>query len=248
MDSYLDLGACYYDSIRAETPEEAYAFYRSYVSESSGLNLEPMCGSGRFLLPLVKEGFTVHGFDASPYMLASLHHKAQQQGLSPCVSQELIETFRSHEQYSLIFIPSGSFGHIIHTNALQQALENMHHLLESGGLFIFEVETSHMLPKELGVIITDEKKINQDELIRVERCFGREGDIAFSKDKYELYRNGQLIKTEHEQLHIRLYDQLDGLMSLLENTGFKQIKTIKTFDRSMPPEEAAKSIIFECMK
>ncbi|HAT1987768.1 TPA: methyltransferase domain-containing protein [Legionella pneumophila] len=248
MDSYLDLGACYYDSIRVEPPEEAYAFYRSYVSESSGLILEPMCGSGRFLLPLVKEGLTVHGFDASPYMLASLHHKAQQQGLAPCVSQGLIETFKSHEQYSLIFIPSGSFGHIIDTNALQQALENMHHLLEPGGLFIFEVETSYMLPKELGVIITDEKKTNQDELIRVERCFGREGDIAFSKDKYELYRNGQLIRTEHEQLHIRLYDQLDGLISLLENTGFKQIKTIKGFDRSMPPEEAAKSIIFECMK
>lgn len=248
MDSYLDLGACYYDSIRAEPPEEAYAFYRSYVSDSLGLILEPMCGSGRFLLPLVKEGFAVHGFDASPYMLVSLHHKAQQQWLSPCVSQGQIETFQSHELYSLIFIPSGSFGHIIDTNALQQALENMHHLLEPGGLFIFEVETSHMLPKELGVIIIDEKKINQDELIRVERCFGRDGDIAFSKDKYELYRNGQLIKTEHEQLHIRLYDQLDGLMSLLENTGFKQIKTIKAFDRSIPPEETAKSIIFECMK
>lgn len=83
MDSYLNLGACYYDSIRAEPPEEAYAFYRSYASDSLGLILEPMCGSGLFLLPLVKEGFTVHGFDASPYMLASLHHKAQQQGLSP---------------------------------------------------------------------------------------------------------------------------------------------------------------------
>ncbi len=248
MDSYLDLGACYYDSIRTEPPEDAYIFYRSYASESSGLILEPMCGSGRFLLPLVKEGFTVHGFDASPYMLASLHHKAQQQGLSPSVSQGLIETFKSYEQYSLIFIPGGSFGHIIDVNVLQQALKNMHQLLEPGGTFIFEVETSHMLPKELGAIITDEKKINQDELIRVERCLGREGDIAFSKDKYELYKNGQLIKTEHEQLQIRLYDQLDGLMTLLNNAGFKQIKTLSAFDRSMPAEEAAKSIIFECTK
>lgn len=41
MDSYLDLGACYYDSIRAEPPEEAYVFYRSYVSDSLGLILEP---------------------------------------------------------------------------------------------------------------------------------------------------------------------------------------------------------------
>lgn len=247
MDSYLDLSACYYDSIRAEPSEEAYAFYRSYASESSGLILEPMCGSGRFLLPLVKEGFTVHGFDASPYMLASLHHKAQQQGLSPRVSQGLIETFKSYEHYSLIFIPSGSFGHIIDVNALQQVLENMHQLLEPGGIFVFEVETSHMLPKALGMIISDEKKITQDELIRVERCLGREGDIAFSKDKYELYKNGQLIKIEHEQLQIRLYDQLDKLMILLNDAGFKQIKTHSAFDRSKPPEETAESIIFECM-
>lgn len=58
MDSYLDLGACYYDSIRTEPPKEAYAFYRSYVIDSSGVILEPMCGSGRFLLPLIKEGLT----------------------------------------------------------------------------------------------------------------------------------------------------------------------------------------------
>jgi 2-polyprenyl-3-methyl-5-hydroxy-6-metoxy-1,4-benzoquinol methylase len=53
--------------------EDAYAFYRGYVMRANGSILEPMCGTGRFLLPLFEEGFNIHGFDASEHMLEALH-------------------------------------------------------------------------------------------------------------------------------------------------------------------------------
>ena len=55
--------------------------------ECYGSILEPMCGTGRFLLPLFEEGFffNVHGFDASDNMLAALHTKARDRNLHPTV-------------------------------------------------------------------------------------------------------------------------------------------------------------------
>lgn len=53
LGSYLSLCTQFYDLIRPEPPEDAYAFYRSYVSNAVGSILEPMCGTGRFLLPLL---------------------------------------------------------------------------------------------------------------------------------------------------------------------------------------------------
>jgi hypothetical protein len=67
-DLYQSLSTEVYELVRAAPPVEAYAFYRDYVEAAQNLVLEPMCESGRFLLPLLEEGFTVHGFDASPYI------------------------------------------------------------------------------------------------------------------------------------------------------------------------------------
>jgi hypothetical protein len=64
------------DLSKPNLPEDAYAFY-DYALQAKGLILKPMCGTGRFLLPLLEEGFDVYGFDASDHMLASLHAKAK---------------------------------------------------------------------------------------------------------------------------------------------------------------------------
>ena len=68
LDAYLSLCTKVYGLSKPNPPEDAYAFYRDYAMKANGPILEPMCGTGRFLLPLLEEGFNVHGFDASqPY-------------------------------------------------------------------------------------------------------------------------------------------------------------------------------------
>lgn len=69
LDTYISLCTEVYDLSKPKPPEDAYAFYRSYVKEAKGLVLESMCGTGRFLIPLLEEGFDVQGFDASNHML-----------------------------------------------------------------------------------------------------------------------------------------------------------------------------------
>ena len=128
LDTYLSLCSEVYELSKPNPPEDAYAFYRDYAIKANGPILEPMCGTGRFLLPLLEEGFNVHGFDASDYMLEALHAKAKAKNLEPTVWKGFAEDLKRSEKYNLIFIPSGSFCLIIDPAAVKEALK------------IFEVE------------------------------------------------------------------------------------------------------------
>ena len=91
LGTYLSLCTEVYDLSKPNPPEDAYAFYRDYVIKTNGPVLEPMCGTGGFLLPLIEEGFNVHGFDASDQMLESLYTKAKAQNLEPTVWKGFVE-------------------------------------------------------------------------------------------------------------------------------------------------------------
>ena len=50
MNSYRRLCTEFYDIDKPRPPDEAFAFYRGRAEQVKGPILEPMCGSGRFLL------------------------------------------------------------------------------------------------------------------------------------------------------------------------------------------------------
>lgn len=52
LEAYLSLCAEVYDLSKPKAPEDVYAFYRNYTMKANSRILEPMCGNGRFLLPL----------------------------------------------------------------------------------------------------------------------------------------------------------------------------------------------------
>lgn len=119
---HLSLCTEVYDLSKPNLPEDVYAFYRDYSIRANGFILEPMCGTGRFLLPLLEEGFDVHGFDASKHMLEALHTKAKAKNLEPKVWKGFIEDLKQPEKYNLIFIPSGSFCLITDTAQVESHL------------------------------------------------------------------------------------------------------------------------------
>src|SRR3990167_4433531 len=109
IDTYLNLCTEVYDLSKPTAPKDAYDFFRSYAIDAQGRILEPMCGTGRFLLPLVAEGFDVSGFDRSQSMLDALHKKANAKSLKVNVWLGSAEDVKLQKKYKLIFIPSGSF-------------------------------------------------------------------------------------------------------------------------------------------
>ena len=60
-----------YEILHSEAPSDELDFYLSYAEKGKKI-LEPLCGSGRFLVPFLERGFTISGIDLSEEMLAKL--------------------------------------------------------------------------------------------------------------------------------------------------------------------------------
>ena len=248
LNSYLNLCTQFYDLIRPEPPEDAYAFYRTYVVNAGGVAMEPMCGSGRFLLPLLKDGLEVIGFDASEHMLSALNAKAKAQQLKPEVWQGFVEDLKRTQRYNLIFIPSGSFGHLINLASVKKSLHIFYEHLNDDGILLFEAETSKTVPNEQGIWRGIVAHKPDGSFILVNRLTTYEHNVCYSIDRYELVDKGQIIQTEIETFNVRIYDDALILTNILKDVGFKEIKTLKAFDSSRSPDEGDSSIVYECRK
>ncbi len=67
--------------------------------------------------------------------------KCKDRGLTSALFEATFETFSLAEKYDLIFIPSGSFGHLITLEQITNALTFIADRLNPDGKFVFEVET-----------------------------------------------------------------------------------------------------------
>lgn len=247
LDTYLDLCTQVYDLSKPKPPLDAYEFYKSYVAQTTGPILEPMCGTGRFLLPLLADGFKVQGFDASQYMLDALHAKARISKLEPIVSKVFLEDFKSQYKYNLIFIPSGSFCLITDLVKAKLCLQNIYNLLSPDSLFVFEIDTVSYASQHLNLWSGHVYPREDNKLIAANFLdLPRRDNIANTLAKYELIDGQQVIKTEVEDYKVRLYEP-EALRRTLEEIGFKQVKILKTFDKSKSYEQNDEVVVFECL-
>ena len=69
-------------------------FYLSYAEKEMSI-LEPLCGSGRFLIPFLEKGYQIKGVDNSREMLEKLKQKAP----DSMVEQSDIEKYQTQESF-----------------------------------------------------------------------------------------------------------------------------------------------------
>ena len=248
LDTYLSLCTQVYDISLPVPPAEEYAFFRSYATETNEPILEPMCGSGRFLLPLLQEGFNIQGFDASTHMLAALRAKADKLGLAPQVSLAFIETFESTQQYGLIFIPSGSFNLITNRDDVALALKKFYALLSPHGTLVIEIITKAATPKDPGTWRRERWERPDGGFIIASSCEEPPIDnVTLTHCTHDLVIENKVIRSEQETFRIRLYDVAE-FQQLLFDAGFTHVMPLKAFNRSRSPDHENKDVVFECKK
>lgn len=81
MKSYNKLCTEFYDAdkLTADIDSEEVSFYKQKLA-TTDLILEPMCGSGRLLIPLLQLGYNVEGLDTSEPMLYNCQQRANNPG------------------------------------------------------------------------------------------------------------------------------------------------------------------------
>lgn len=103
--------------------------------------LEPMCGSGRILIPLAERGVHIEGFDMSESMLTACRVKLEQKGLTARVVLSDFVHFQPEGLYDFILIPAGSFSLLTDEEEARVAIVQMSTWLAPGWILLLVVET-----------------------------------------------------------------------------------------------------------
>jgi len=248
LNSYRKLCTEFYDTDKPTAPPDALAFYRRYAGDANGPVLEPMCGTGRFLIPMVEAGIDIDGADASTAMLEVCRRKCGERGLTPDLNEQFLEDLETTRQYGLIFIPSGSFGLVVDPAKARESLRRIHETLLPGGKFVYEVPRRTMTESTSwpwgGRWIE-----RADGATIVISWMGRYDDderVSHSLNRYELVKNGKLLDTEFERFDLRSYDP-DECVDLLEQAGFTSVNLYGDYDGG-PVTSTTEEIIVECRK
>ncbi|CAN5328847.1 class I SAM-dependent methyltransferase [soil metagenome] len=248
MNCYKKLCTEFYDTDKPTPPPDALAFYLRYAEQSDGPILEPMCGSGRFLIPLLQRGYDIDGFDASPHMLAACHDKLKRFGLNATVTEQSLPGIELPRKYGLVLIPSGSLGLITDEAELPMSLKKLHDVMLPGAKFVFE--TRQHKPKESGSWPWGGRWIHRADgalmIISWLSRYDAATSIASSIHRYELIKENQLLATEFEQFDLR-HTTLDEMRRYLTVAGFDNITPLKMYEQR-PPDDADDEIVIECQR
>lgn len=243
---YGELCAEFYDLDKPEAPPDALEYYLGQAALAPGPILEPMCGTGRYLLPLLAAGHDVEGCDASQHMLNACRAHAERLGAEPRLSQQRLEELTTTRQFGLVFIPSGSFCLLTEPGAVARSLERIHAALLPNGRFIVEIE--RLVPNKPsefsgdwgGRWLTrpDGAKLLFSWLPRYTASSG----VMSAIHRYELVAGGRLLQQEFEDFELKLYE-LSEFRGLLRAAGFSQVEMLSAYsleavdERSEPEDE-----------
>jgi hypothetical protein len=224
MSSYGPLCTQFYDLDKPQPPAEALAYYRSRAELCGGTVLEPMCGSGRFLLPLLAAGVRVEGSDAAPAMLAACRRHAARLGLAPVLHEGRMQDLALGRRFALAFVPSGSIG-LLEASALGLALARLREHLLPGAALLLElidddgasVTTEQEMPAR-SVRVDEASSITYECRVRP----AADGGALDYCGRYRLQRGGQVLAQEDEVLRLWRY-RPEVLRAWLRGAGFESV-------------------------
>src|SRR5690625_1548552 len=191
-------------------------FYRERLATCQGKILEPCVGTGRILIPLLEKGLRVDGFDLSTEMLNICRTNCEQRGLQPNVFEGKMESFYLNEKYEAIIIPTGSFLLLHKREDSIKALKNLRHHLSDKGRLIIDIFFQTDLATNNST--TKTWQLNKNDTVTLESKVLEVDYVnqhTMSHNRYEKWRDGQLLQTELEQFYLRWYG-VEEFKSILE--------------------------------
>ncbi|MEN2768459.1 class I SAM-dependent methyltransferase [Ornithinibacillus xuwenensis] len=222
-------------------------FYMDRLASCKGSILEPGVGTGRLLIPLLEKGLHVEGFDVSDEMLKICRNNCETRGLSPELFIDEMESFALNKMYETIIVPTGTFLLLYQREDSIKALKNFYNHISNGGRLILDtfLQTDLSMDKVStrtwetinGDMITLEKKVVEVDYIN---------QYTISHNRYEKWRNGELIQTELERFPLRWYG-IEEFKMILEQIGFKEIVISADYQYGVYPTKSGQVITFEAV-
>lgn len=249
MTPYGQLSTEFYALDKPDAPPDAFDFYEAFAREARGPIHEPMCGTGRYLLPLLAQGLEISGSDSSPHMLEACRERAAALGLAPELSEQSLQVLRCARAPKLMFVPSGSFGLLIEDEEAKLALRRAYEVLAPGGQLLVEAERLRPTPPDMSGTWGGRWVERGDGAKLVLSWLGQysgAANVTTSLHRYELVKDGRLLATQWEEFRVRSYGA-EEFRALLEGAGFERIDALKPYERSAA-DDSDDAIVFSARK
>ena len=249
------VSAKYYDEAYATKEDiEDLAFYVDIAKADGGPVLELACGTGRVLLPIAREGISIHGIDNSWSMLNVLQDKLRQElkDVRELVSTSHgdIRSFRSNREYPLVIIPFRPLQHMYTVEDQVAALQTAAFHLKGGGTLVFDVfyPKFDSLNSKLGQAFLELEWTPQSDPSKVIRRYLRKESVDKINQNFtatfifRTYQGERLVQEETESLKMSYYTypHLRGLFLL---AGLEIVDEYGSFERA-PLDNEAQQMIF----
>jgi SAM-dependent methyltransferase len=241
-----------YASMPGGAPADELAFYERRIRANGGVALDEACGTGRHLFPLLARGLEVHGADISADALHFARKEAETRKVRATLYHQRMEACDLPHRYGTIYVANGTFHIIIDRQQALSTLERFRRHLTPGGQVLLELS----IPPEVtqGPSCHDaEHPIRWDPVPRR----GAEGQIVttlwsesvdlfeqmlLSKRRYDLYVDGECVRSEVHAHFLRWYFHYEFVM-MLERTGFDDIRTYGDYT-DHPATKAGQTVIY----
>lgn len=245
---YGSLSSLYYDLDAAHGAHKELPFYRLYVQKTQGPILEPMCGTGNFLIPFTQEGFDIEGFDASMHMLEQLQKKAETQKITVRAWHCRLEELIIAQKYSLAFIPNCSFNLIQDLETVHRCLENIYNALAHNSLFVCEILTTAVQKSVHYGRMTKSRTLSDSTVLKVDtESIPCTDPFLTTKHTYTLSHGNQILCTETEQYTLRLYAPSE-FEQRARHAGFSAVTQTQLYQYGAKPNPTDDIVVYECKK
>ena len=121
-------------------------YFRRFV-ETGQPALDAGCGTGRLLLPLLREGLDVDGCDVSADMIAVCRERARGEGLTPTLAVQALHELDLPRRYRTIVV-CGVWGLGSDRERDREALRRLRDHLEPGGTLLIDTELPYADPHQ----------------------------------------------------------------------------------------------------
>lgn len=226
MESYGPLCTEFYDADKGFAGADEVGWYAARLPRDAGPVLEAMCGSGRLLVPLLREGFHAHGVDDSAAMLAACEARLAAEGRTTSLFRQDIAALNLPFRYGAALVAASSLQLLVDPASLRRALERIRVHLVPPGLLLLDCDVPDVALHPPGAPLVEVRSVRLPDGARItlhsETTVDGDARQVDVRNRYERRASGAAPQREDEVLRLTWHDP-DEIGALLRTAGFVDV-------------------------
>ncbi|KIL53407.1 methyltransferase [Jeotgalibacillus alimentarius] len=243
-----DQFAYVYDRLMSDVPYDEWMSVllreKDHFQVTGTRLLDVGCGTGEWTVKASVHGFETIGIDLSESMLSMAQQKAMEAGQSIRFFQMDMAEAGELGQFDLITIFCDSLNYLETEEAVRQTFNNMHHMLASDGIFMFDV---HSVYKVNELFVGQTYSYDDGEAAYIWNSFEGEFENSaeheltfFIKEEGDLY-------ARFDEFHKQRTFTIDQYKAWLTEAGFK-VESVTADFTDEEPSDTSERIFITCTK